>query len=661
MFLLIFILILLGRLNSSIFGFELLNTDEFIIGAKAMRLINDFSITKFDGDTSGILNAIFLTWPGMFDLDISYLSIRISGILAISLIIYFTFKIIDLKLDRKFSIILSLPLIIFFSLTKDPDFLHYTNELISTLLIIISIFLYFKNIEQIDNFKLSFISLILGSVLFSKMQFFPIACLIFLLINFKSLFLKKDYRSFLFSTLGFLFPVIFFSVYYYLDNELTDLFYNVIHFPLSDFFSRNEVIKEELVVGSNNLKTILASDKKNILFNHLILNSLFHLFYLYFLYFIFIIYTSTKLKIINFTSFVLLIKDLKIIMLSLIIIFTLIIILITGSVHRHYFISLIPVIPIFLAYVILNIKEKFKYKFEKNFKFLISLILLFILSVVFENKKFYSKNFVHKSFSDNKIRFISPEIYQYLKLNKNIDQIIIWGWKPEIYLLSGLTPSNRETANLKQIDYRPGRDYYRKRFLDEFDKSSPEMLVDYAKSGALFYGNPDLGVKNFEELNSRLKKNYIKINASNFNCPDHYLRKDKFIALDNKLLDYVVLENNELALNKLNDFNFDINICDTEVIFSNNSPNQIKFKINDEKKINEIKILSAKINNKSVPIKLEIYKNTTLLEKRNIYLNKNPFWTNINFKNGILANTFIIDVEELKKNNFGISEIKIFN
>ena len=108
-----------------------------------MRLINDFSITKFDGDTSGILNAIFLTWPGMFDLDISYLSIRISGILTISLIIYFTFKIIDLKLDRKFSIILSLPLIIFFSLTKDPDFLHYTNELISTLLIIISIFLYF--------------------------------------------------------------------------------------------------------------------------------------------------------------------------------------------------------------------------------------------------------------------------------------------------------------------------------------------------------------------------------------------------------------------------------------------------------------------------------------------------------------------------------------
>ena len=69
LFFTIFIIIFLGRAGSSIFGYELLNTDEFIIGAKAMRLIDGYPITQFDGATSGILNAIFLTWPNLFNLD----------------------------------------------------------------------------------------------------------------------------------------------------------------------------------------------------------------------------------------------------------------------------------------------------------------------------------------------------------------------------------------------------------------------------------------------------------------------------------------------------------------------------------------------------------------------------------------------------------------
>ena len=56
--LIIFIIIFVGRSNCSIFGYEFLNTDEFVIGAKSMRLIDGFSITQFDGDTSGILNSI---------------------------------------------------------------------------------------------------------------------------------------------------------------------------------------------------------------------------------------------------------------------------------------------------------------------------------------------------------------------------------------------------------------------------------------------------------------------------------------------------------------------------------------------------------------------------------------------------------------------------
>ena len=94
------------------------------------------------------------------------------------------------------------------------------------------------------------------------MQFFPVACVIITFINFKLLFLEKRYYETSLSSFAFLFPIIFFSTYYFFNNEFEDLFYNVIHFPLSDFLARNQITQEELLVGSNSIKNIIAGDKK---------------------------------------------------------------------------------------------------------------------------------------------------------------------------------------------------------------------------------------------------------------------------------------------------------------------------------------------------------------------------------------------------------------
>ena len=96
-FLIFFFLIFICRANSSLLGYEFLNTDEFVIGAKALRLINNnFNFYEFDGDTSGVLNALFLVWPSLLGFDITYLSIRISAIFLISISIYIIFKTLSL-------------------------------------------------------------------------------------------------------------------------------------------------------------------------------------------------------------------------------------------------------------------------------------------------------------------------------------------------------------------------------------------------------------------------------------------------------------------------------------------------------------------------------------------------------------------------------------
>ena len=143
---LIFLTIFFGRLNSSLLGYEFLNTDEFAIGAKGIRIIKDnLNFYEFDGDTSGILNALFLIWPDFFGFDITYFSIRLSAILILSLILLYVFKSISLFNNNKDSLIFLLPILLFFSFTKDPDFLHYTNELVACLLITFSIYHFLKN------------------------------------------------------------------------------------------------------------------------------------------------------------------------------------------------------------------------------------------------------------------------------------------------------------------------------------------------------------------------------------------------------------------------------------------------------------------------------------------------------------------------------------
>ena len=77
--------------------------------------------------------------------------------------------------------LLSLPLVAFYSLTNAAEFLHYSSELLPVLIITIALFitvcLFYKGVSS--NFRymllLGVLGLLLGSVPFAKIQAFPIA------------------------------------------------------------------------------------------------------------------------------------------------------------------------------------------------------------------------------------------------------------------------------------------------------------------------------------------------------------------------------------------------------------------------------------------------------------------------------------------------------
>ena len=137
-FLIIFLTILIGRFNKFLFGFETLNIDESQMMANAIRFEkNGYNIFEFDGTSSGFLNSLILNWPNFFGLDITFLSTRITAITIISLIFFFCYLFFRTEINKTLAFLLTLPGIILFAFTHDPDYLHYSSELLSTLFIII--------------------------------------------------------------------------------------------------------------------------------------------------------------------------------------------------------------------------------------------------------------------------------------------------------------------------------------------------------------------------------------------------------------------------------------------------------------------------------------------------------------------------------------------
>ena len=648
-FLIILLTITFGRSNSTLLGYEFLNTDEFVIGAKALRLVkNNFNLYEFDGDTSGLLNALFLTWPKIFDFDVSYLSIRITSILIISLILYFTYKIITANLKKKLGLILFLPLVLFFAFSKDPDFIHYTNELIATLLIMISIYLITSN-EKVLKLKNFLISFILGSVLFAKMQFFPVAIIIFSTLILNEFYQSKNFKQILLLSLCFCAPLTLISLYYFFNQNFIDLFYNVIHYPLSDLVSRN-LNTDQIIADTNSISAIKNSNKFQIIIDHLLVNSVFHLIYFYLLILIFLLFCLKDLKLIikgiNF----------ELLLISISIISTLIISLITGSVHRHYLIVLLPMIPIFMS---IFIKSYYgNSQLNKNFeKFSAILLVFFIISIIFENSKFYSKKFIPVNFKKDNINFQNPKILDFLKLNKN-ESIIVWGWKPELYILSNFSPAARDTVNQKQIDYKSNRNYFRKRFISDFINNDPSLLVDYVKPNSYMFTSENQNVKNFPELIKILDSDFKKINLATNNCPDLYLRNDKAEIFNKKNLNYS-FQNINKELNKLNDLGIDEETCETSVSFNDTHPDKISVKI-DKKKIEEIMILASKKNINKAEIKLTINFVDNKTKNYKFILKKYPFWSKLKIDESNDISSIDFNIIDLKKNFFGINELKIF-
>lgn len=648
-FIFFILVIFLGRFDSSLLSYQILNPDESQMMANAIRLhSNNFLLHEFDGTSSGILNSLILTWPVILNLDITFLSTRFTAVILLSAIVYLTMRIISLDLDKKNSFLFILPILLFFSFTKDADFLHYSSELLSTIFLLAGFLNFKKFIKSKKKLNLILSMFFLGSILFAKIQIFPAAAIFAFLILIYLIFIKKlEYKIIFFSIISFLVPIILFLTIFYINNTLSDYFINYFEFSQSVVTqSQKENLLIEVVKNEN--QEFAKSEAVSNFYNHILYNTLFHLFYAYIILTIYFLILNIKKR--NFTSYI----NVEFIFLSIIILISFFSIIITGLTHRHYFIPLIPLASIFTAKVFyINLNYDFK-NFTKKIAFF-PIILALIISLVFEKNKFYGKRINYVHFQNDSINAESPRIFQYLIDQKN--KMYIWGWAPEWYVLGYLQPATRETISQKQIDNYSSRKYYRSRLLKDFLNSKPELVVDYVKSKSFRYNQNKDSLLNSSPLKKVITSKYKKLNQSDEDCPSYFLQKDVYEKLFNRLINYSTID----KIKKINDFSVTEDICNDSVLFAKEDKDKILLKFDNEEKVKKILILGSKKNKNKSLLEISILNNNKEVYKEKISLNLYPFWTRILLKKEkIVGDEISININSLKENNNGINEIKIY-
>ena len=447
---------------------------------------------------------------------------------------------------------------------------------------------------------------------------------------------------------------------------------------LEDFINNNFIFIYDFISSQTSEKLLSAAigveitkenykSVKSIFIGHLTQNLMFHTLYVYFFIFIIIILKFFLQKKFNFFS-----KD--IIKTSLIIFITIIVILLPGTLHRHYFLSLLPFIPIFLSEVIL-ISEKNKIKINNSFvKFFCGILMsLLITSAFLENKKFYTKKLRHENLDIKNIHFKSPKIFDLFFGDKDPRILYVWGWKPQWYALSYLTSASRETIAEKQIFVKRG-DYYRDRLLKDINKNAPDLIIDDVREKVgkkLFrfvYKKPDTDLdknfESFEKLIDFVDKDYIKLKRGTvWECPDYYLKQEFFDWLSKNLIQYKISDDLQYGiLNKIDDFSFTEDVCeDAAVSLGNYKSEIIDIKFEKNSKVSKIMILASKENFKEATLNFSFIFNNKKVKEGAIILKKYPFWSEITFDQLIEASEIKLNITNLKKNNFGINELKIFN
>lgn len=656
--LLLVILIFGGRWYSMLYPFAL-NPDEALMGANALRAkIHGYNWDAVDGTTSGPLNSLILMWPNIIGFDTTLSLIRLTAAILLFVICIFVYKTIKINSHRYYASIFTLPLILFYSFAAHPDFLHYSSEIFPVfLLIIANYFILTINNYNTNDLKTRVIyfciGLLLGAAPFAKLQSSIIAIYMGIYVLYLSLN-KSNLKNTISLILGGIAPAIVILLPLFIAGDIN-------HFWVSYIGMANDYLKKPITILT--FHGLIASDL-------VLINAIYFLISCFFVAIINLLISTNNNKLTNDINKKnnKKIETIYLALLMLIVVWT---VMKPGNAFPHYVMFFPPFFVIFISNIIFTTSKNLSYK-NKIFINIIYLILFItysnlVISSIDDISKFYKK---YKTPVKQQFQRKNPELLSWLPIQKG--HLVVWGFMPQWYIGSNMTPATRETFSHYQAVDNSLMDYYRPRFMNDIIASNLDVVVDSAHGASFRFNNPKHhSVRVFPEFSELLNKEFSRLSPyiENIDCSEIYIKNKYKVILDQRMVIPKTIEasnsySNLHSANNLLDLNTTEDSCLDYWVLPDATLGNVTITLNKTENISSLMILNTKnslsVDRASKDITVKFLNNEEIVAIKNIKMNDHPYWNNLVFNSPIASDKVIIEIKSFSGFGGGLNEIKIF-
>ncbi len=490
---------------------DFLNPDEAFFAAAARKLaVDPVFYRSVDTGTSGPLNIYPLVLPALFHAPVTYESARLTatwlmfGTLLCLYLAYARF------LGSRAGALMLLPVLSCVLFFRDPEFLHYSSERVPLFLSAVALLTLSYELRgqaRYSPIRMALTGLLVVGMVFAKLQAVPMAAVLFLAALVLGL-PKNRSRSWkpVASLIGgaLILPITLLGIF--LNSGVFAEFYRSYveqNLAYSDRTGKPLWIKLLWVATPLNVEDLK-----------------WHYFGLLAFFVVLVILLIRRRHVLSFAG-----ESRELVLFAAaFLLASIYAIAKPGNKFEHYLLFLLVPVSLFGAVVAKWLGQQIfgVPTFPKVAAFLILTVVLpsYMRATHFEHIGYERKFDPQKS-------FVARLISQFAREG---DRMVVWGWKSELYIQTGLLQGTRFGDSIFQIDSPVHRSFFREQYLRDFKASTPPVFVDAVGPGQFNYvDRATAGHEVFPELDSLIRADYAPV--ADVDGLRIYVRKDRLAAV----------------------------------------------------------------------------------------------------------------------------------
>ena len=253
-------------------------------------------------------------------------------------------------------------------------------------------------------------------------------------------------------------------------------------------------------------------------------------------------------------------------------------------------------------------------------------------------------------------------------------RMLVWGFMPQWYVWSAWMPATRDIVTYNQILPTPLRRYFRDRMMAELRNSPPDYIVDAVAPGSLAFGNPEKdGLQTFPELAAFVANDYVLLNAasSGVSCPRVFARKSMAASIEERYATPSRVHASSAlqaatvtaSARRVTD-SLVFESCSDAWLLPNGKLGQITMELADAQPIGAIEILNTRggpwENRAGRMASVLVYKGGNLVFDKEVRLLRFPYWTEITVPDTISSiDSVVVRMESYAGVGGGLNEIRL--